>query len=695
MGVRGVWINSAGRPARESLRSEIRQVVRRGCLSLALAGLMTIPAWPQGAPKDLGSKTIEDLMNIEVTSVSKKEQKLSRTAAAIFVMTHEDIRRSGALNIPDLLRMVPGVDVTQVNGNSWAISARGLNDAFNDEVLVLVDGRNVYTPTFGGVFWELLDCPFEDIERIEVIRGPGGSIWGANAVNGVINIITKKAGETRGAMVVAGGGNVDQAFGTSQYGGQLGRGTDYRVYSKFFNHDELPNLNGQKGRDGSHLLRGGFRTDSTLSSKDTLMIQGDLFTGRERNFVAFLPSVASPVLLNTIIDSGQSGSFLQSVWNHAYSNGSDSTLNFSYDYYDIADVFGPISEQRHTFNVEFQHHIAWGERQDIVWGLGYSRSASQSEGSLTVSLIPADLDIQVFSSFIQDEIALVPERFYLTVGTKLEHNYYTGFNIMPSVRATYTPGKQHMFWMAISKALSTPTGVDTAMRSNFPGAPAPDGHPTLVSLFGNPRLESENLVAYEAGYRTTVSNRLSIDFSAYNSQFKQLTTNEPSTPFLETTPLPAHFVLPTTIQNLMYGEAHGLEIAVNWRLTDRWSLSPGYAFERLHMHVTGASRDTESVAGAEGTDAHVHAQLRSHLELSRQLAWDAAAYFVDRVIFQKVPSYTRLDTGLSWKTREGLTLSVVGQNLLRDHHVEFLESAGDFGSTQAKRSAYVKLTWQF
>lgn len=649
----------------------------------------------QSSPSDLTQVSIENLMNIEVTSVSKKEQKLSRTAAAVFVITQEDIRRSGATNIPDLLRMVPGVDVAQANGNSWAISARGLNDEFTNELLVLVDGRNVYTPTFGGVFWELLDCPFEDIEKIEVIRGPGGSIWGANAVNGVINIITKNAGETRGAMVVAGGGNVNHGFGTAQYGGKLGKGMDYRVYSKYFNQDHLPDLTGQNGRDGSHLLRGGFRTDSTLSSKDTLMFQGDLFIGRERDSVTSLPSVASPVLLNTFGDAGQSGGFLQSIWNHAYSKRSDSTLNISYDAYNIGNVLSALRERRQSFSVEFQHHIAWGERQDIVWGLGYSHSASQSEGNLTVSLNPADLGIQVFSSFIQDEIALVPDRFYVTVGTKLEHNYYTAFNILPSVRATYTPGKQHMLWMAISRAVRTPASVDTAVRFNSPGAPAPDGTPTLVSLFGNPHFKNEDLVAYEAGYRTTVSNLFSIDFAAYYSQYTHQQTIEPSTSFFETTPLPAHFVLPTTYQNLMYGEAHGLEIAVNWKLTDRWSLSPGYAFERFHMHLTRASLDTQTLADTEGIDPHLHAQLRSHVELSQKLAWDAAAYFVDRVIFQEVPSYTRLDTGLSWKAREGLTLSLVGQNLLDDHHVEFLESVTGVRSTQAKRSAYVKLTWQF
>src|SRR5271170_6796176 len=263
--------------------SRIAFAVRTGLAKLAGMSLsvLLLSVGISAQQQDLTQLSLADLMNVEVTSVSKKEQKLSRTASAIFVITSEDIRRSGATNIPDLLRMVPGVDVAQINGNTWAISVRGLNGRFSNELLVLLDGRNVYTPTFGGVFWDVLDTPLEDIERIEVIRGTGGTIWGANAVNGVINIITRKAAETHGGSVVAGGGNLDQGSGTAQYGGALGKNTDYRIFTKYFNQDHLPGLNGSNGGDGWHLLRGGFRADSMLSAKDTLMVQSDLYTGAE------------------------------------------------------------------------------------------------------------------------------------------------------------------------------------------------------------------------------------------------------------------------------------------------------------------------------------------------------------------------------------------------------------------------------
>jgi iron complex outermembrane receptor protein len=649
---------------------------------------------PQATQKtDLASMNIEDLMNVKVTSVSAKEQKLSRTASAVFVITPEDIRRSGATNIPDLLRMVPGLDVAQINSNSWAVSSRGLNDEFGDELLVLLDGRTVYTPTFGGVFWDVLDLPFENIERIEVIRGPGGSNWGANAVNGVINIITKKAGQTSGTTVVAGGGNIDHGFVTTQYGGNLGKSTDFRVYSKYFNQDHFPDLTGQNGGDGWHTLRGGVRTDSILSMKDTLMFQGDLFTALQGDSVVFLPSVTSPGLVDAPKQSGVSGGFLQSAWKHTYSTRSDATLNASYGTYEDDNVLNAVAEVRKTLNVDLEHHVAWGARQDFVWGLSYEYSTSRSNGNLAASLNPADLTAQLFGSFIQDEIALVPDRFYLTVGAKLEHNYYTGFSVMPSARVTFSPSAHHMAWAAASKAVSTPARVDTAVRFNFGSSPGPGGTPVLSSLFGNPTFKNESMIAYEMGYRTTVASRLSVDFAAYYNNYSNLQTIEPASAFLEATPPPVHLVMPSTYENLMHGEAHGFEVAANWKLTDRWTISPGFAFERFHMHVSPASQDTETAPSTEGTDPHLHAQVRSHVDLSNTLAWDTSVYFVDRITFLRVPSNIRLDTGLSWRWREGLSLTVVGQNLVRDHHLESRESGLE--STLVKRSGYMKVTWRF
>ncbi|HXR15354.1 MAG TPA: TonB-dependent receptor [Terriglobales bacterium] len=642
--------------------------------------------------QDLTQLSLEDLMNTKVTSVSKKEQPLSRTASAIFVITSEDIRRSGATDIPDLLRMVPGIDVAQIDANKWAVSARGLNSLYSNELLVLLDGRNVYTPTFGGVYWDVLDLPLEDIERIEVIRGPGGTIWGANAVNGVINIITKKASETKGGTVVAAGGNLDQGLGMVQYGDSLGQRTDYRIYTKYSNLDHLPGLGGTAGGDGWHVLRGGFRTDSRVSAKDTVTVQGDLYGGDESTPALFLPSVLSPGHEDIERTTNLSGGSIQSDWDHIYSARSATLLQVSFDRYKRNDVIG---EERSTLALDFQHHFAWGNRQDVVWGAGYTYSRSDTQGNLTFSLNPADQNLQLFSTFFQDEIALLPDKLYLTLGTKLEHNIYSGFTLMPNARVSWTPSARHMFWAAVSKAERTPNESDTAVRDNLQGFPGPGGTPVLVAILGNPHFKNEGLIAYELGYRVEFSTLLSMDVATYYNDYSHQETSQATSPFFEATPSPPHLVDPLTIGNLRYGEAHGLEMAINWKVTDRWTLSPGYAFEQIHMHLDPGSDDSQSVLYAEVSSPVHSAQLRSHLNLTHGFAWDASAYFVDRLQSGNIPSYTRLDTGLSWRWTEGLSMSVVGQNLVKDRHLEFLDDSETVRSTLVKRSAYAKLTWQF
>ena len=663
--------------------------------AFALIGMLALPAvpvWSQQDSRDLTTESLEDLMNVQVTSVSKTEEKLSRTAAAVFVISAQDIQNSGAMNIPDLLRMVPGMNVAQINANTWAISARGFNAEFSNELLVMVDGRTVYVPTFGGVTWDVLDIPLIDIERIEVIRGPGGAIWGANAVNGVINIITKKAANTLGTTVVAGGGNIDQGFATAQYGGTLGKNTDYRFYSKYLNQTDFPGPAGGSGGDGWHDLSAGFRVDSNLSPQDTLTLQGNLYRGNEGNPSLALLSVTSPGPQQVDPIVNLSGGFFQLIWDHTFSARSDTSLQMSYDEYGRNDV---LNETRNTINLDFQHHFLWGQRQNIIWGLNYRFSSSQTVGSLSISLHPADLNTQIVSSFIQDELALVPDRLYLTVGTKLEHDSYVGFVLLPSVRVTWQPNAHQMFWTAVSRAARTPASVDISERLNFGGVPGPGGVPLLFGLIGNPHFKSEDVLAYEAGTRTMLLKRLSIDLAAFYDDYDHQGTVEPAPPFFEATPAPPHLFVPSINENLMHGETHGLEIAANWKVSDRWTLSPGYAFEQIHMHLDPSSRDTVSVAAAQGSSPVNSAQLRSHVNFPHRLAWDTSAYFVGRLTDPQISSYTRVDSLLSWYYREGMSVSVVGQNLVRDHHIEFIESTGASTSTLIKRSAFIRFTWQF
>jgi len=444
---------------------KVRAHLHQGCFVLALAALLSIPVSAQNPPASLASESLEDLMNIKVTSVSKQEQKVSGAAAAIFVITAEDIRRSGATNIPDLLRMVPGVDVAQINANTWAVSVRGFNGRFSDTLLVLIDGRTLYTPTFDGTFWDVVDLPLENIERIEVIRGPGGSVWGANAVNGVINIITKPAAETQGTLVQTAAGNLDEGSGTLQYGGTLGAKTDYRVFTRYFNQDHMAGVSGPDGGDGWHIMRGGFRADSILSTKDNLTIQGDLYSGREGQAEPYLASITSPLEL-VEVGVNLSGGFIQGIWNHAFSSRSNTTLQVSYEQYKRDDL---VVENRGTVDVDFQNHFLWGERQNIIWGLDYRASRSASVGSLAASLDPADFTVHLFSSFIQDEFALVPDRLHVTLGAKLEHEYYNGFAFMPSASVVWTPTDHQTLWAAVSRAVQTPSAITASVRYNFGG----------------------------------------------------------------------------------------------------------------------------------------------------------------------------------------------------------------------------------
>jgi iron complex outermembrane receptor protein len=630
-------------------------------------------------------------MNIRVTSVSKTEQTLSQAASAIFVITPEAIRRSGATNIPDLLRMVPGLDVARINANTWAVSARGFNARFSNELLVLMDGRTVYTPTFGGVFWDVLDLPLGNVERIEVIRGPGGSVWGANAVNGVINIITAESSATQGAQLVAGDGNVEQGFGTIQYGGKVGKRTDYRVYTKYLNQGQFSSKTGADGGDGWRMLRGGFRSDSALSVKDTLMFQGDIYSAREGVPTSDVVLIPSPATQNVLLLANIGGGFLQGVWNHVSSARSNTSLQIAYDTYERNDQ---LREDRRTFDVDFQHNFNGWARQKIAWGLTYRYSTSHSDGILGISLVPADLGTQLFSSFIQDEVAIVPDRLFLAVGLKLEHNYYTGFGMMPSARVAWTPTQRRTLWAAISKTERTPSELDAALRAEVGAFVGPGGIPVLVTLFGNPLFSNEESTDSEIGYRTMVQEQLSIDFAAYYSEYSHQNTSEPSAPFLVVAPS-LHLVLPLTTANLMHGESHGMEIAANWKVTRRWTLNPGYAFEQIHMHLAPESQDTTSVSGTQGSSPVHAAQLRSHLDLVRGLSWDTSVYFVGRLADPVEPSYTRLDTGLTWPLGEKINLSLFGQNLLRDRHEEFVDSTGSTMSTLIKRGAYAKVEWRF
>jgi iron complex outermembrane receptor protein len=480
-------------------------------------------------------------------------------------------------------------------------------------------------------------------------------------------------------MVVAGAGNLDQGFGTLQYGGTAGKSTDYRVFAKYFNQDHLPGLSGGNGGDGWHVLRGGFRIDSKLSAKDDLAVTGDIYSSRSGDISGTVNSIASPAVQAEFNESNATGGYIQADWIHRQSERSDTSLQVSFDRYRRNDA---LRETRNTLDLDFAHHFRWGSRQDVVWGVGYRYSSSTTDGNLIFSLNPADLNTQLFSAFAQDEVALIPERLSLIAGAKIEHNYFTGFGVMPTLRATWALHQQQTVWAAISRSLRTPSEIDTASQLTVNGFVPPGGPPVLIRIVGNPAFQDEHELNYEAGYRIQLQDRLSVNLTAYYNSYSQLQTSEPEPTFSETDPPPPHIVMPLKYENLMRGETHG-------------TLAPAYAFEGIHLHLDPSSQDTMSVAADQGSSPRQWARLGSHVALLHGLAWDVSANFVGRLANPAVASYTRIDSQISWHLREHLSASLVGQNLAQDHHIEFLSTGGTGFSSYMKRSGYAKLTWRF
>jgi len=667
---------------------DLRSVV----LSLTLCTVALTPSVTMAQAQndsDLTQVSLEDLMNIKVTSVSRKEQKLSKVAAAIYVITQDDIRRSGAKNIPDLLRMVPGLDVAQIDANSWAISSRGFNDGFADKLLVLVDGRSAYDPLFSGVYWDQQSVPLEDIERIEVIRGPGATVWGANAVNGVVNIITKSSKVTQGGLLVAAAGS-KEAHGLIQYGGKIGRKGTYRVFTGYDDYHRLVDSLNRPAADSWHLTNGGFRSDFDLTKRDSLTVEGELLTGRESQADHGFVSLAPPLVANFNDSIRPGAGSILGRWSHNFSSRSDMALQVYYDGISRTEFGG--RERWRSIDVDFQHHLALGSHQDLLWGVGYRSTSDSFRPGFAISLHPPSLSENLSSAFIQDEFSL-SDSLHLTLGSKFEHNRYTGFEVQPGARLVWSPVDHETAWAAVSRAIRQPARDDEDVRYNVAAFPGANGLNTLVSLLGNPRSRSEELIAYELGYRLQPASRVSLDFTTFYNVYHSLRTVEPGTPAFETTPSPPHILVPQMFGNKMHGQTYGAEVSADWNVVNRWKLSGSYSWLKMSLHLDPSSLDASSTAAVGESPRHQF-QVRSYLTLPQRLEFDSELYYVDSLPAMRVPSYERVDARLAWHARESIELAVVGQNLLDDRHFEF--GGIDITSpTQAKRSVYGELTWRF
>ncbi|HXU12929.1 MAG TPA: TonB-dependent receptor [Candidatus Binatia bacterium] len=650
------------------------------CL-LVMALLAGGQAFSQDAPPDLTTLGIEAVMNMEVTSVSKKPERLMDAAAAVQVITSEDIRRSGATTLPDLLRLVPGVQVSRVNSNTWAVGVRGFTSTLSRSLLVLIDGRSIYNPLFAGVYWDSQDLPMNDIERIEVIRGPGATLWGANAVNGVINIITRSAQATQGSYASLRGGNEDRAVATGRFGGKTAGGLAFRAYGKFSDRDAEFHAS-SNDYDGWNLGLAGFRADADPREKDHLTFEGGFYTGKVGHRAA-VSTYTSPFFQIVEEDSDLSGGHLLGQWKHRLHEDSDTTLQVYLDRTSRAET--TFSEDRNTLDVEFRHSLRLGDRNGLLWGAGYRLTSGDTESVPTIEISPQNRTDDLLSAFVQDEIRIVPSRWTLTLGSKFEHNDYSGFNAQPNVRLLFVPSPRHVLWSAVSRALRVPSRIESDLSLTALVDPST---PTYVRVTGTKDFQPERLTAFELGYRVQATDRLFVDLALFHNDYARLLSLEPGTPFTETNPPPTHDVIPYSFLNRMKADVQGAEIASEWRPAASVRLTGSYSFLDMNLQPYNNSLDTTTEAGTEGSSPRHLASLRSGFDLPWQLGVDATLRYVGRLKSQNVDAYTEMDLVVSRDLPLGFEVSLVGQNLLARHHAEF---GGGSAAIEVERSLYGRL----
>lgn len=639
--------------------------------TLTSASFLASPSRGEPSPReDYGDLSLEELLNETVTSVSRHEQKLADAPAAASVLSNDAIRRSGATSIPDALRLVPGLNVAAVNSRESAISARGYNGVFSTKLLVLVDGRAVYTPLFAGVLWDLQQTPLEDVDRIEVIRGPGATVWGANAVNGVINIVSRSARDTQGGWVYAGGGNIDQEMAGVRYGGKVGENTYYRVFGTHQSNSDFRTASGASGEDSWRAQHGGFRVDHYSDVNTQLTWQADATR------VKFYNGESKGNNLNTL-----------GRWTRRLTDDSSVEVQAYYDrtsHNEIARAHARFN----TTDVNLQHNFRLGTRNDLTWGLGYRYiSTTIRQTNPIVQVRHGNIKQQLYSAFVQDELHLVPDKLTLTGGVKFEHNDYTGEEIQPSARLVFKPAANQTVWSAVSRAVRTPDQVESMDAFGVTlGAPfvGPDGGLYLPTATGNANPRSEVLWAYEVGYRIQPSKNVSVDLATFYHDYSRLITYGDVQRFVPGAPVG---IAETPAANLFDGHSYGGEASITVSPATMLRLTASYAYvvQKVNGPARASREQLQTPPRHQGT-------LRASYDLSRKVSTDGQVRYVGAV--EGVRSYVALDLRLAYRPSERLELALVGQNLTDNRHPEQV-AATLTKVSEVPRSFYGKLTFRF
>jgi iron complex outermembrane recepter protein len=641
----------------------------------------------------LAQLSLEQLGNIEVTTASKAPEQAWKSSAAVYVITQDDIERSGATTVPEALRLAPGVEVARIDSNKWSIGIRGFGSRLARDVLVLIDGRTVYTTLLAGTYWEVQNLMLQDVERIEIIRGPGATIWGPNAVNGVINIITRKTAETHGALVNVGGGNEEQGFFNARYGGGNAKTFDYRIYALGFKRGPEFHPDGVD-YDRWRAAQGGFRIDFATTDRDKFTVQGDIYeegAGETVSATTFAPPF-SQVLQGT---EHLSGGNILGRWQRSQGDGKDFQLQF---YYDRANRKEPnFIDIRDTFDVDFLDRFRLPAGQQVSWGFG-ARASRGSNPTVVSGLVfrPSDRTDQLWTLFLQDDVDLIEGKLSVSLGTKLLKTNYTGLQLQPSARLLWTPSRSQSFWAAFTHAVRTPSAAERAFFLAGFGGIAPNGLPVFARFNANPNFKSEELNGYEAGFRDLVGETLSFDISVFFNHYSGLFSQDITGPlFVETGPPPTHLLLPAEFGNGLRGTTKGVEIAPEWKPVSFWRLRTTYSYLQMNLEKGRNSLDVGTAAFIEGSSPKHQVTVLSGLDISKKFGFDLTYRYVSSLPklspTLSVKAYSTADARFDWRISRQFMFSIVGRNLFQPYHYEFASDPGPM--VGIKRTGYGQITW--
>lgn len=639
--------------------------------------------------KELLPLSWEELTELDVSGLARQEQSVKNSPSAAFVITSEDIRRSGVNSLPELLRMVPGMNVAKINAWNWAISARGFNDLYANKLQVMIDGRSIYDPLVSGVYWGQQNQTLQDIERIEVLRGPSGSLWGANAVNGIINIVTRSARDTQGGLMYGGGGTEERGFGGIRYGTQLSDSTYLRGTINTIHRDASIDLNGHDDtHDYGDTQNANFRLDSQLSAHDQLMLEANVSRFRQHGYFIGITSAHPSAWRQD--DFGRDGIIgsLQGNWKHQTASGHQSNLNMSFTQTEWLLAMNEMGRSHYV--VDFEHSLPAIGDHHLMWGLNYQMISDNFNNTLTLGFEPDNFTQHNVGVFLQDQYDLNDE-LKLIVGNRVEHFTYTGWETEPNARLLWLPNKQHSLWAAVSRAVVLPNRAQHSIRilKQIPG------HDSFFEAKANPHMLTENLLAFELGWRWQISNNLDIDTALFYNIYDRMQgtkfTGEPSD----------NYSIPeargATVGNYRQVKSYGLELSANYRINHDWRLQASYSANQFEVNYAESEPWFRDPLTEQNFNPNHTLSLRSLFNLTNEIELDAWARYVDQLYIDQrtIPDYFTLDLRLGWHPHKDLELSVSGQNLLDNQHPEFSDILYIPVASQIQRGYLAQITWRF